>query len=82
MSKNRNRKRLAKANNSKEYIIILKHDVYNYCYICSKRCGSFYADCSPQNMHAKGIHGSGKLIYVYKFREYKSWKYNRKYKWK
>jgi hypothetical protein len=82
MSKNRNRAKLKKAQNNREYNITLKHYVYDYCYICARRCGSFYADCSPQNMRAKGIHGSGKLVYAYKFRAFKTWKHNRKTKWK
>lgn len=82
MSTNRNRAKLNKAKDSREYIILLKREEYNYCYICAKRCGSFYVDCSPQNMHAKGIHGSGKLVYKYKYRAFKTWKHNRKTKWK
>jgi hypothetical protein len=82
MSKNRNRAKLNKAKKSREYTKIAKHFYHDYCYICAKRSGSFYIDCSPQNMRSKGIHGSGKPIYTYKYREYKSWKYNRKTKWK
>jgi len=33
-------------------------------------------------MHAKGVHGSGKRIFKYKYREYKSWKYNRLTRWR
>lgn len=82
MSTNRNRAKFNKAQTSREYTIMMKHYYYDYCYICSRRCGSFFADCSPQNMHAKGIHGSGKLVYVYKYREFKTWKHNRKARWK
>ena len=51
-----------------------------YCFICQRRSGSWYYDCSPKKVW--GRHGNGKPIYSYKFREYKSWKYNRKTQWK
>lgn len=82
MSKNRNRARLILANNNREYNIINKHFEYGYCYICQRRAGSFYASCSPADMHAKGVHGSGKRIFKYKYREYKTWKYNRLTRWR
>ncbi len=53
---------------------------WNYCFICSKRCGSWYYDCAPSKIW--GRHGSGKPIYSHKHREFKSWKYNRKTQWK
>ena len=53
---------------------------WNYCFICSKRCGSWYYDCAPSKIC--GRHGNGKPIYSHKFREYKSWKHNRKTQWK
>lgn len=82
MSKNRNRAKFNKAQTSREYTIKLKHWTHDYCYICARRCGCFYADCSPANLNAKGKHGSGKLVYTYKYRAFKTWKYNRKTKWK
>ena len=82
MSENTNRAKLSKAENNREYNIILKHWVYNYCYICARRCGSFYYDCSPASMRNKGRHGNGKPIYTSKFRSFKTWKHNRKEKWK
>ena len=82
MSKNRNRAKLNKAEDSRDYMITLKRELYNYCYICAKRCGNFYADCSPANMHSKGYHGTGKAIYRHKFREFKTWKYNRMTHWR
>jgi hypothetical protein len=82
MSKNRNRAKFDKEVGNREYKIKLKREQYNYCYICAKRSGNFYADCSPANMHSKGVHGSGKRIFRHKFREFKTWKYNRKTKWK
>lgn len=82
MSTNRNRAKFNKAQTSREYIYKLKHYYNCYCYICQRRAGSFYASCSPADMHAKGVHGSGKRIYTYKFRMFKTWKHNRKTKWK
>ena len=81
MSKNRNRAKFDKEITSRNYTIMLKRELYNYCYICSKRCGCFYADCSPADLHSKGRHSNGKAIYTFKFREYKTWKYNRKTKY-
>lgn len=82
MSKNRNRARLKPASNNREYTLINKHFEHDYCYICQRRAGSFYASCSPGEMNARGVHGSGKRIYRHKAREFKTWKYNRKTKWK
>ncbi len=82
MSKNRNRAKLEKAEDNRSYNLIYKQYENVYCLICSKRAGSFYAGCSPSNMNARGIHGSGKRIYRHKFREFKTWKYNRKTRWK
>lgn len=82
MSKNKNRAKLNKSKDGRTYSIIYKRYMNDYCFICSKRCGNFYASCSPANMRARGIHGSKKLIYAYKFREYKTWKHNRKTHWK
>ena len=53
MSKNRNRKRLEKANNNREYNILMKSEM-NYCYICNRRVGIFNAYCGP-NPKEKGI---------------------------
>lgn len=82
MSKNRNRAKLEKAESNRTYNIIFKHYENNYCYICQRRGGSFYASCSPGEMNARGVHGSGKRIYSFKFREFKTWKYNRLTHWK
>lgn len=67
---------------SKEYKVLLKRRIHNTCYICQKRSGSYYADCSPAGAHSKGYHGSGKYIYTTKYREFKSWKYNRRRQYK
>jgi hypothetical protein len=53
---------------------------WNYCFICSKRCGNWYYDCSPSKIW--GRHGSGKPIYSHKHREFRCWKHNRKTQWK
>ncbi len=82
MSKNRNRAKFNKAQTSKEYKLLMMHYEYSYCYICTKRCGSFYYDCSPQNTRVRHRHGSGKPIYTWKYRSYKTWKHSRKTKWK
>jgi len=82
MSVNRNRAKLNKAENNRDYNLIYKHYMNDYCFICSKRSGSFYVSCSPADMHHKGRHGNRRPIYRHKFREYKTWKHNRKTKWK
>ena len=82
MSVNTNRAKLKKAKNSRVYTITYKHYMNDYCYICARRCGNFYGSCSPADMNAKGVHGSNKRIYAHKFREFKTWKHNRKTKWK
>lgn len=81
MSINKNRKKLSKAENSREYRKILLHDVYSYCYICAKRSGSYYYSCHPTDLKAYR-HGSGKPIYSHTHRSYKTWKHNRKNQWK
>ena len=82
MSKNRNRTKLKKTETNRAYNIKYKHYRNDYCFICAKRSGNFYADCSPGNLSARGRHGSGKPVYSHKAREYKTWKYNRKTKYK
>jgi hypothetical protein len=62
------------------YKIVFKKSVYNYCLICQKRAGSFYADCSPGKVY--GVHGSGKKVYSYKYRRNRSWKNYRNNQWK
>jgi hypothetical protein len=82
MSKHRNRALLTTSLTSKEYKLKQQKHYYDYCLICSKRCGSFYYDCSPQTMRAKGRHGNGKIISTFDAREYRTWKYNRKTQYK
>lgn len=81
MSTNLNRAKLNKAKNGKEYHIILMHDEWSYCYICSRRCGNFYYSCHPSDLRAYR-HGNGRPIYSHNYRSYKTWKYNRKKQWK
>lgn len=81
MSKNRNRAQL-KELTGKEYRIRIMNTLYDYCYICQKRCGSWYYDCSPSDMKNKYRHGDGRKIKNYKYRSFKTWKYNRKTQYK
>ena len=77
MSKNRNRAKLNKCLTPREYkLTYLKHE-YDYCFICCKRGGSFYYDCSPMTMKRKGRHGNGKLISTFDARSYRTWKHTR-----
>lgn len=80
MSINRNRAKLKKAKNNREYRLINMHVEYNYCYICQKRGGTFYASCHPAKRY--GWHGNGKQVFSTDRREYRTWKYNRKKQWK
>jgi hypothetical protein len=52
--------------------------IYNYCFICNKRNGSWYYDCHPSSFRVSR-HGNGKIV---RERECKSWKHNRKTQWK
>lgn len=54
--------------------------IYDYCFICQKRSGSWYYDCHPGKIW--GRHGNGKPIYSYKHREYRNWKHNRNTQYK
>lgn len=82
MSINRNRSKLNKSLTSREYQVKQLTYEYDYCLICSKRSGSFYYDCSPMTMKSKGRHGNGRVITTFDYREYRTWKYNRKTQWK
>lgn len=81
MSIHRNRAKLNKANTDRESKII-ERITESYCLICNKRSGTHHWDCSPSNIQTKHRHGSGKAIYAHKYRSFKSWKYNRKTKYK
>jgi hypothetical protein len=81
MSKNRNRAKLNKAITSKETLIIERVSE-SYCLICNRRSGTHHWDCSPSNISAKHRHGSGKAIFNHKYREFRSWKHNRKTQYK
>ena len=62
----------------KEEKIKYMKSIYNYCFICSKRSGSWYYDCHPSSYNASR-HGSGNALNK---RECRSWKHNRKTQWK
>lgn len=81
MSKNRNRAKLNKAITERESLIIERVSE-SYCLICNRRSGTHHWDCSPSNIQAKHRHGSGKAISAHKYRSYKTWKHNRKTRWK
>ena len=76
MSKNLNRASLRKAQTKKEYKLSYQKQ-RNYCPICTKRAGSLFYSCYDVRL-VKARHGSGRPLYSYDKREYKSWKYNRK----
>lgn len=63
----------------REYKIKHMRAIYNYCYICQRRAGSWYADCSPIKKH--GRHGSGKPISGKDYRSYRTWKHTRNKQW-
>lgn len=71
MSKNRNRAKLKKAVNNREYTKIMKTETV-YCRICAKRGGNYNSSCHPSNNTSKGAIG----------RMNRSWKNNRKTQWK
>ena len=73
MSKKRNRAKLNKAQNSKEYKIILFNEQYPMYWDDGI---IFY----PK--YKRGFVNPNKQIYPSKVREYQTWKYNRKTRWK
>ncbi len=73
MSKNRNRAKLNNAKNNHQYRIIW----INYEYpIYWDECINMY----PR--YNKGTKSSNKRLFAYQVRMYKTWKYNRKTRWK
>lgn len=77
---NKKRKGLNKVTDNKTYNVIYKKFVFNYCYICQRRAGSYYANCDGKKRW--GYHGNGKPIYSRDYRRYKSWKHNRRTQYK
>lgn len=73
MSKNRNRTNLKKANNGREYHIIWINMLYP---IYWEEGVNFH----PR--YRKGYKNSNKQLQHYQVREYRTWKYNRRTKWK
>lgn len=71
MSKKRNRAKLNKAKNDKEYNRIMKNDCV-YCIICIRRAGNYNASCAPGAFTNRG----------WRYRMCRTWKYNRKTQWK
>ena len=73
MSKNRNRAYLNKAQNGREYHIMLLNELYP----------PYWDDgvyLYPR--YRRGFKNSNKGIYSYQVRMYRTWKHNRKTKWK
>ncbi len=73
MSKNRNRAYLNKAQNGREYHIMLLNELYP----------PYWDDgvyLYPR--YRRGFKNSNKQIYSYQVRMYRTWKHNRKTKWK
>lgn len=72
--------KLKNVTDNRTYNIIYKGIVLAGCRVCQKRAGNYYkiaCESSPR----WGRHGNGKAIYSHDYREYKSWKYNRKTQW-
>ena len=74
------RQKLKKITDNRTYKIVQKNLLFSICWICKKRTGSWHYSCPPHN--PKFRHGNGKGIFKQKYREFKTWKYNRKTKWK
>lgn len=73
MSKNRNRAKTKNVHNNKEYCLL----------IMSEKYPPYWDDgviWYPK--HRKGHKNPNKTIMSYEVRRYKTWKYNRKTKWK
>lgn len=84
MSKKRNRAELNKANNNREYQILQKNETV-YCHVCAKRAGRFGATCGPVRWTKpwrRGYKNAKKAIATWQARSYRSWKHNRKTRWK
>jgi hypothetical protein len=73
MSKNTNRAYLNKAQNGREYHILLLNELYPPYW---DEGVNFY----PR--YRRGYKNSNKWIYSYQVRMYRTWKHNRKTKWK
>lgn len=73
MSVNTNRAKLNKANNGREYGNILSDILY-----------PLYWDegCNMYPRYRRGYKNSGKQIFSYQRRMYRTWKHNRKTRWK
>ena len=63
---------------NKEYKIKKMKSIYCYCFICQKRTGSWYYECTPEQFKKVVRRGDGRIIY----RPQKNWKKFRKTQWK
>lgn len=84
MSKNRNRAKLNKAKDSREYTMIMKNQ-YLYCYICVRKTGRFGATCGPVRWSVgwrAGYKNPRKAIATWQARGFRTWKHNRDTRWK
>ncbi len=75
MSKNRNRAKLNKAINDKQYNRIMKNDGV-YCIICVRRSGSYNGTCAPVSTRGR------RWTPTWRYRMNRTWKHNRKTQWK
>ena len=71
MSINRNRAKLNKAKDGKEYTMIMKNQDL-YCYICVRRAGRYDASCAPGAFNRRG----------WRYRMNRTWKNTRNTQWK
>jgi hypothetical protein len=73
MSKNRNRAKLKKAKTGREYRILYLNELY-----------PLYWDdgVNEYPKYKKGFKNPNKRIFSYQVRMYKTWKHNRKTRWK
>lgn len=73
MSKNRNRAKLNKAFNTKQYHILWLNENYPPYWDDGIRSYPLYR---------KGFKNPNKFLFKYQVRMYRTWKYNRKTRWK
>jgi hypothetical protein len=81
MSKNLNRKKLNEAEDDRSYRILLKNRLnppyWDECWTRHSR-RTFYSREGSKNLFS----WKRKEIYEFEYREYRTWKYNRKTQWK
>ena len=74
------KEKLENVTHSRTYKILYKRSIFDYCYICQRREGSYHAFCGPG--HIYGYHGSHKRVFSTHYRAYRTWKHTRKTQWK